>query len=260
MSIDFDREYLSTASREDLTSTILSFVDRFRVLESLILQMQAENAVLRTDNMALVERVKELEDRLSKDSHNSSKPPSSDGLAKKPSPKSQREKGKRSSGGQPGHPGKTLRMSENPKHVVPHTPSICTDCGISLADVAPLDDYDRRQVFDLPPMVIEVTEHRSLRKACPDCGRVHQGEFPANVSQQVQYGETIKGLAVYLTNYQLLPLKRTSALLKDLFNCSLSQSVLQSAQQNCAQVLAPITEWIKEALKNADLVHFDETG
>lgn len=251
---------MSAASGSADVELVTKLFDRLSVLEGLVLQLQSENAALREQNALLTERVKDLEARLAKNSNNSSKPPSSDGPAKKPSPKSQRKKGQKSSGGQPGHPGTTLRMVSDPKHSVEHAPAICTDCGLSLVNEPPLLDYDRRQVVDLPPMVMEVTEHRRLRKVCPHCGRVHQGEFPANVAHPVQYGERIKAVSVYLTNYQLLPWERTTAMLKDLFDCSLSEGVLQSALQYSAQVLEATMERVKEAIQNADVAHFDETG
>ena len=251
---------MSATSGSVDAGVVAKLLDRLSVLEGVVGQLQSENAALREQNAVLTERVKDLEAHLAKNSNNSSKPPSSDGPAKKPSPKSQRQKGQKSSGGQPGHPGTTLRMVGDPKHIVPHAPAICTDCGVSLVDEPSLPDYDRRQVVDLPPMVLEVTEHRCLRKACPCCGRVHQGEFPANVAQPVQYGERIKAFCVYLTNHQLLPWERTTAMLKDLFDCSLSEGVLQSALQYSAQVLEPTMERVKEAIQKADVAHFDETG
>jgi len=84
--------------------------------------------------------------------------------------------------------------------------------------------------------------------------------FPDSVTQPAQYGERIKALSVYLTNYQLLPWDRTTQMLRDLFGCTLSEGVLQSAQQRCAHVLTPVNEAIKQALQQKDQVHFDETG
>ena len=209
---------------------------------------------------SLATRVQELETRLNKDSNNSSKPPSSDGLHKKPHPKSQRQAGTKKSGGQPGHPGSTLRMSDSPKKTSNHMPPPnCTGCGGALRDPSPLD-YDRRQIFDLPPMVLEVTEHRCFHQTCPECGQVNRGAFPENVTQPVQYGENIKALGVYFSTAQLLPWKRTTQILHDLFGCSLSEAVIQSVQQKSAQSLSPITQSIKQALLTKDVLHFDETG
>lgn len=240
------------ASRDELVGLIGHLLERQSDLENLVQQLRAENT-------ALKDRVRELQGQLNKDSHNSSKPPSSDGLAKKPSPKSLRLPGSKPSGGQPGHPGSTLTMSETPDYVIVHAPALCTGCGASLEEATSIG-YKRRQVFDLPPLSLQVMEHRAQRRVCARCGMVHQGDFPASVNEPVQYGERIKAVTVYLSNWQLLPWDRTTQLLTDLFGCSLGEGVLQSAQQRCEQVLAPITEQIKEALERASLAHFDETG
>ncbi|MDD3927400.1 MAG: IS66 family transposase [bacterium] len=243
---------ITEASHQELVALVLRLLERQSVLEEQVLHLRAENTMLRA-------QVKELTDRLNKDSHNSSKPPSSDGLAKKPSPKSLRQSGVKASGGQPGHPGKTLCMSQTPDTVIVHAPVTCSGCGASLEEV-PVGDCEKRQVFDLPPLKLQVTEHQSQRKVCPCCGMLHKGDFPASVKESVQYGARIKAAAVYLTNRQLLPWERTTQLLKDLFNCSLSEGVIQSAQEQCAQLLSPVMEQVKTALQQADIVHFDETG
>ena len=128
-------------------------------------QLKADFAVLKAENLALRgacqtlrEKVQALEEQLAKDSHNSSKPPSSDGLAK-PKPKSLRPPSDRPTGGQPGHPGHTLRRVDPPDHTVRHAVERCKDCGRSLAQQTP-DRVERRQVFELPEPKLELTEHQ----------------------------------------------------------------------------------------------------
>lgn len=149
-------------------------------------------------------RVKELEDRLSLNSRNSSKPPSSD-QNKKPLPSTRGQSGKKP-GAQPGHPGKTLKRVGQPDRVINHAPEACTTCGESLETIAGEVGSDRRQVFDVPPIKLEVTEHRTIKKTCPNCGKESCGQFPQEVKPGVSYGHEIKALAVYLLNYQLNPL------------------------------------------------------
>jgi transposase len=203
-------------------------------------------------------RVKQLEDRLDKDSHNSSKPPSSDGF-KKPNPKSLRGKSGRSSGGQKGHPGRTLEFAENPERVVVHHPAVCKDCGVSLADVV-ASETKRRQVFDLPPLKLEVVEHQAHACPCPACGALNQADFPAGVAQQVQYGPGVKALGAYLMHFQLLPYERVVALMDDLFDAPLSEGTLFGATQEASDALQEVEEATVAALKAAKTAHFDETG
>lgn len=202
-------------------------------------------------------RVKQLEDRLGKDSHNSSKPPSSDGFRKKP--KSQRGTSNRNPGGQPGHPGRTLDFAEQPDTTVVHHPEVCQDCGMPLAEVTPTAT-ERRQVFDLPPMKLVVTEHQAQTCACPACGKLNTASFPEAVAHPVQYGPGVKALTTYLLNFQLLPYERVVTLMDDLFGAPLSEATLVTATQQAAKTLVPVEEAIVAALKKAPILHCDETG
>jgi transposase len=215
---------------------------------------------------ALSARVKELENRLGKDSHNSHKPPSSDGLAKKTSKKkkSSREKtGKKNKpGGQPGHPGTTLHLVDQPETIIEHSPKACATCGASLDEAGEEAGFERRQVHDVPPLVgLAVTEHRALRKVCPFCRSTTGGSFPERVTRPVQYGERLKALGVYLQEYQLLPFARTREMLLDLFGGAPSEGTLARAKAECHAGLEPVQKAIKRAIsEEAEVVQFDETG
>jgi transposase len=200
-------------------------------------------------------RVKQLEDRLGKDSHNSSKPPSSDGF-KKPNPKSLRGKSGRPSGGQKGHPGRTLEFAAKPDHVKVHRPNVCKDCGAPLTDVV-ASQTQRRQVFELPPLKLEVTEHQAQTCSCAACGSVNQAQFPAEVAQPLQYGPGVKALTTYLMHFQLLPYERVVTLMDDLFDAPLSEGTLFGATKQASTALAEVEEAIVTALKNAEIAHFD---
>ena len=148
---------------------------------------QGEEAVVRLVTMLvkqlsqLESRVEKLEGRLSKTSRNSSKPPSGDGFGKRT--KSQRPKSDKPSGGQPGHPGSTLKWSSEVDSVETHGVNDCSGCGVSLRDV-PVEAILQRQVFDIPPIELRVTEHQVEVKCCPACGQHNQGMFPAEASNQ----------------------------------------------------------------------------
>ena len=206
----------------------------------------------------MMKRVESLEVRLNKDSHNSHKPPSSDGY-KKPAPTSQRRKTGRRSGGQPGHAGTTLEKTNQPDYVIPHQAEKCENCGAGLSS-SESQIAERRQVYDLPPIEIEVTEHQTLRTRCAECGCETVGAFPETVSQPVQYGAGVKSLAVYLQGQQLMPLERTCDIMGDVLGVRPSEGTLVNVMATCAEKLKPVEAQIKEAIRAAKVLGCDETG
>jgi transposase len=204
-------------------------------------------------------RIQKLEDQLAKNSDNSSKPPSSDGLRKKPAPKSLRPKGKRRSGGQPGHEGHTLEIVSAPTHVAVHRLTNCPHCQHDLTE-APVVEVERRQVFDVPPVVIEVTEHQVPVVCCPNCQARVKAAFPADVPQPVQYGERLKAQAVYLNGYQLLPVARTCEVFEDLYGHRPSEAFVLSATGALHEQLNPALSAIRDQIVQAAVVHADESG
>lgn len=225
-----------------------------------IVAQQEQIDALQQQNVLLHERIHELETRLNKNSNNSSKPPSSDGLQKKsPNPANLRQKTGKPSGGQLGHLGHNLKFVDQPDHTVAHQPEACTSCGGSLKE-AEVVAIDRRQVFDLPPIKREVTEHPSLSCVCPHCQTRNVGQFPPEVIQPTQYGPEILALGVYLNQYQLIPLARTEEMLTDLLGQSPTQGTLVTALWEAHKALEPVEAAIKAAVTEAKAVDFDETG
>jgi transposase len=227
-------------------------------------ELLAENAALKqqlaelqTLVVALSARVRELQDQLAKNSSNSSKPPSSDSFAKKTT--SLRPKSDKPSGGQKGHQGKTLEMVAEPDEMITHPLLQCQGCGACLAEEAVLN-YDKRQVFDLPPLQLVVSEHQAEIKRCHECGCLNQAGFPEEVRAKTQYGPRLKGLAQYLQHYQLLPLKRTQETFADLFGHQLSQASLVNASEACYHGLERVEAGIKQGIIASEVIHVDETG
>lgn len=205
--------------------------------------------------------IQALRDQLAKDSHNSSKPPSSDGYEKPPVPRTQslRRSGEKKNGGQPGHSGRRLEPVAQPNHIEVHPVTECAHCHASLADV-PATDYDKRQVFDLPPVNVEVTEHRVEIKVCPQCGEPSTAAFPPDVTQPTQYGSRIKAQATYFNVYQHIPLARTREAFGDLYGHPLEEDTIRHANAHIEKEIAPTTEEIQRQLRDSAVVHFDETG
>jgi transposase len=170
--------------------------------------------------VALTARVKELEDRLATNSRNSNKPPSSDAPAQRT--RSLREPSTRPTGGQKGHPGTTLKFSAAPDRVIKHPPARCCRCGAALEEVSGTPQDERRQVFDLPPLQREVTEHRVIAKDCPSCGEHNLGSFLEDVPGGARDGAGVKGFLAYVNNWHLLPSGRSCELFAALFHQPIS--------------------------------------
>ena len=233
---------------ESLKDLVISLLSRLDQSDSLLAALRTENAILKVENA-------DLRSRLNMNSGNSSKPPSSDGLAKKPafSP----SKGQKS-GGQLGHKGKTLKMVATPDHVHIHHLPACPCClkKFMLSDVHTVTL--KRQVFDIPKPRLEVTEHQLGVITC--CGRSHEGIFPPSVNSHVQYGAKIKSLSVLLSTDYKMPFDKIEQLLSDIYACSFNQSTAISANNACFAALELVEAQIKRKILASPVVHFDETG
>jgi transposase len=209
------------------------------------------------ETIALLEaRIAELEHQLHQNSTNSSRPPSSDGFKR---PTKRRKPGKNPPGGKKGHKGHTLEFIDNPDVVETHRASVCEGCGASLAGVPPTT-VERRQVSDIPPPRIYVTEHRGEAVICPRCGQKHAAPFPDDVSSPLQYGPYIRSLMVYLCIYQLVPYDRACEFFGDVYGREPSKGTLIAAAADCSNNLVEVEAGIKELLLNEPALNVDETG
>ena len=241
-------------------------------------QFQAENAQLRAANtrlqagqeeltrqlQALQEQVQELQRRLGLDSSNSGKPPSSDGPAKPPAARrtrSQRRQSGKRSGGQPGHTGTTLSQTDTPDRTQAHWPADCSRCGEALSAADGEGEPQRRQVYDLPAPVPEVTEHQAWGCRCQQCGQLTRAAFPAGVTAPVQYGPRIAATAVYLQNAHFLPEDRLAEIFRDLFGVALCAATLAGMSRKAARSWRSWAERVRDLLVSCPGVkHLDETG
>jgi transposase len=228
------------------------------VPKALFEQVVAENVRLGQELAAAVARIEELDARLAMSSKNSSKPPSSDGLAK-PAPRSLRKQSGRGPGRPKGQAGFTLEPVADPKHRRRHEPHACAGCGGDLAD-APVTGVEARQVFDLPVIALEVTQHDLVSRRC-SCGTVTKARPPLGVDAPVQYGPRLAGAGVYLFHGQFLSKARTAAALGDLFDAPVAAGTVASWAARTAEVItAEVIPVITDRIAGAEVAHFDETG
>jgi transposase len=201
-------------------------------------------------------QIAQLQSRLNMNSRNSSKPPSSDGL-NKPAPKSLRIAGQRPTGGQKGHPGRTLSQSTEPDTIVVHdVPKKCQACQRKLPFAYV---NETRQVFDLPVTKYEVTEHHAMQAIC-SCAHVHTAQFPASVNAPVQYGPRAQAAMVHLNLNHVVSVQRTAALMKDFFDLPVSQASVIKATKTGANILQPTVQTIGQGVVNSAVAHADESG
>ena len=218
---------------------------------------QADSRGLADYTFQLQEEVRRLRDGAAQNSSNSSRPPSTD-RPERPRPKSLRKKSGRKSGGQPGHPGRTLQFSDTPKQTEIH-PLLECECGEDLSQ-QPATDFERRQVFDLPPLELECTEHRAEIKECPCCHRTCTAAFPAGLTAPVQYGKGFRALLPYLYDVQEGASLRISEMCAEIFNYAVSEATIQSARQEQHDALEPFEKRLVEILPLEPILHADETG
>ena len=213
------------AAVAELREQLAGLREQLAVVVAALAQRDVVIAELRAENT-------ELRRQLGLNSRNSSKPPSTDGLAK-PAPKSLRGRSGRKPGGQPGHPGSRLEQVNAPDEVLRHEPVACGGCGSGLEGAAQIG-VRRRQVFDIPPIAVRVIEHQLIERRC-DCGCITAGQAPEGVGAPVQYGPRIAAIMVYLYVGQFLSKARTAAALAELFGTPVSAGTVAAMTARAAE-------------------------
>jgi transposase len=231
-------------------------IDKDKLIEQLLDHITKLKAIIAEQS----EKIKRLEEQVAKNSKNSSKPPSSDGLSKgSPKPRSLRKKTNKQSGGQKGHKGKTLLQKSQPDSIVKHELKECLHCLGSLKNERS-KTHIKRQVFDVPPPRMQVTEHQAEIKTCPNCCKKNTATFPHEVSAPVQYGHNIRAMIVYLKQYQLLPEARLKQLLMDIFGVRISTATIEQVSQIAYTNLEEFEQHTLQNILDSKLKHLDETG
>jgi len=237
-----------TNNISELKALVLELLQRVSKLEK-------ENIELKKENIELKKENSELKARLNLNSKNSSKPPSTDGLRKKPAfekPKNGKH------GGQEDHKGKTLKMVEKPDNIVVGCVEKC-GCGKNLSS-QPFEVVGRRQVFEIPEPKLIVTEHQNIQVVCPVCAKVHQSGFPQGVNAQTQYGNKARAFVTLLNNEAKLSFEKTQTIFYDLFGYQINESTLIRANEICYENLEQTQALIQQQILSSPTAHSDESG
>ena len=210
----------------------------------------------------LNETIRELREQLGKNSSNSSKPPSSDGLKKKPVKKdrSLRKKSGKNPGGQEGHTGSYLSVLSEADVVEKHMHNDCESCPHRAECMAKACVKETRHVIDTV-VEVQITAHEKLSvKECLLCGKAKEGEFPASIKSNVQYGDNLTALVVAFNTVGAVSINRTHEILSSVFNIPLSTGTVKNMVTRCAEKVKPTIEMIRQKLSDSYLIHCDETG
>ena len=218
-----------------------------------------QNEILTATIAELNQTIQELKEQLNKNSKNSSKPPSSDGL-KKPAPKSLRKPSGKKAGGQNGHQGTHLAVITAPDAIVKHMPSACEGCPHYQVCKGTACIAEKRHVIDAV-VTVNVTEHQILElPVCMLHGDTRRGQFPSDIKATVQYGENLQALSVALNTVGAVSIKRTHEILSGVFNIPIATGTISNMVKRCAHSLSDTVNKIKDKVVGSALGHFDETG
>ncbi|MCK5776779.1 MAG: IS66 family transposase [Bacteroidales bacterium] len=243
----------------DKDKIILELIAKVDVLTKRVQQLEVfevENKVLRAENKDLKNRLTKYEHP--KNSNNSSIPPSKDD--NRPKRTSLREKSGLKPGGQFGRKGNTLKMVEVPDLIQKHNPIYCNCCGENLEAIA--SKYKgKRQVYDIPEIKINVTEHQIYTKQC-ECGYINSGDYPQEANAPVSYGNNIESLIGYFHTRQYIPFKRMKEIFSDVFKAPISEGGIHYILDKLVAKAQPAYDLIKHRLESNKryAVGSDETG
>jgi transposase len=228
----------------------------------LIAELTGQAGRLTAQVELLSARVEELERQARKDSSTSSRPPSSDSpYKKKGSDRSLRERGRRRPGKQPGGPGMTMSLVDDPDETIDCPPAACCGCGADLAG-APVTAQRRHQVTDIAPAPApKITEYVAQAKECAGCGTVTAGELPAHVRARASYGPETCAQAANLVSGHHIPVYRATLLLCQLAGIAVSTGWMAGIRGRAAGLVedSGFMDRVRELLKAAPAVHADET-
>lgn len=230
-----------------------------RTNEELVRQLESANRKLE----AATQKIAELEHKLeqaNRDSTNSSKPPSSDGLQAEKRVHPQRKKGQRKPGGQPGHTGAFRRLvpTEQVQKVVHIRPSICSNCGTKFQGEEPGKMHHRHQVTELPPTMAEITEFQCWQVDCPACGTRNRGELPTE--HRSAFGPRLVAWITWLTVQGRMPRRVLESMLETMLSVPISLGRIQGSVEEASVAVESVYQELQNELPQQEVLNVDETG
>ena len=229
---------------------------------------QAEQIAENKQQIADAEKqIADLERQLAlrkQNSTNSSKPPSSDGLAGESRQRGRPKKSRRKVGGQPGHPGthRPLVPAERVDEVRVVLPEQCQHCGHSLTgpveQVRTSGHPHRHQVTEVPPIQAHIIEYQCDRVVCPECGGSTRAALPPEAAGQ--FGPQLTALIAYLTVVCRMPRRVVEALLGQVLEIEISLGSTQKCWEEASQAVAAPCQELEQRLKDEPVLNIDETG
>jgi len=224
-------------------------------LVKLVYELLARIDKLEQENKALKEELAHYKNP--KNSRNSSIPPSKD-ENRQAKTRSLRVKTGKKPGGQKGHEGNTLMMTDKPDIIVEHRPDFCQNCGKDLSTL-PMEQVAKRQIVDIPPISPQYTEHRLFQVKCP-CGHSVVSAYPNGVNAPIGYGQNVEAAVAYLHTRQYIPLERMSEYFIDVCGLPISQGAICNILERFAQKAQTAYQMIAQKLETSEVVGSDETG
>ena len=259
----------------DISEALLTMTDEMRLMRETIDSQHAEICNLNRNTEALRQEIRclkkeneALREQLAKyetpekNSGNSSTPPSKESMKDEAirRTKTLRKPTGRKPGGQKGHEGSTLKMTQTPDETENIAANYCTKCGASLEDCERILDYVT-QVVSIPDMKPIVKEIRHYITVCKQCGERIQSHAPRKRgSNAVVYDATVKSLVVYLSVVMFLPYGRIENFFREVFGLEISQGSFVNWINEAKKNAAPAIEKIKECIMKSVVVGFDESG
>lgn len=229
-------------------------------LRALVLELMELTSAQRRRIAEQEARIAELQRRLGADSSSSHQPPSTDSPFRKPPPRSSRRSSGRRPSKQPGQPGTTMPLVDEPDEVITLDPACCRRCGADLSG-ARVRSVSRRQVTDVPPPPApRVTEYRIVTRSCPGCDTATAADAPAVAPARAQYGPRVLARAVELVCAHYLPVGRAATLLRSMLGVPISTGFCAGVRARAARLLEhTFLPRVRELLRGVAVLHADET-